>query len=201
MKRILDTLDQVTIESLPRVDFHKDEILFQEDDICQGVGILLSGRIKIASYTLEGLEIIYNTLEAGEMFGQNLLFSSSPLYRGNVIAIKDGSMLILSEENLLSILRSNPEFLKAYLQSQAEWGKAVNAKLKLLSLDKAEERFELYMSLHQGRIEFKSVSALAKEMFLSRETLSRLLTSLINQGRIARDGNSIWLLGKQETHP
>ena len=35
--------------------------------------------------------------------------------------------------------------------------------------------------MHKGLIEFKTISGLAKEMYLQRETLSRLLSKLVNE--------------------
>lgn len=74
------------------VKFQKGNILFHEEEKCLHVGILLSGLIEIKSYTLSGQEILYNRIKKGDMFGNNLIMSSFPYYKGNVIAESDGEV-------------------------------------------------------------------------------------------------------------
>ena len=175
--------------------FHlnKDEILFHEDDECDEVGIVLKGNISIVSYSLSGTEIIYNNLKEGQMFGNNLLFSSHPFYKGNVIAKEKSEVVVIEKRTLLSFFSENEEFLIAYLKYSSDFSKTLNNQIKLLSFDSAEERL-LYFLKDQKSIKIKSVSSLAKSLFLSREATSRLLTKMKKEGKIMRKGNIIELL-------
>ena len=175
------------------VQLKKGQILFHESDRCEYVGLVTKGQIVISSYTLSGNEIIYNNIGVGDMFGNNLLFSSNPYYKGNVIAIFNSEIILFNKDNLLSIFQQNPAFLEEYLHFQAEFAKNLNHKLKILSFDSAEERL-LYLLNEKKKIRIKSVSALAKELYLSRETLSRLITRLVDEGKISRAGNIVELL-------
>jgi len=174
------------------VSFKKGNILFHENDKCEYIGIVIKGEIQISSYSLSGQEIIYNTIKKDEMFGNNLLFSESPFYRGNVMGKEDGDLILFPKSNLLTILKNNDEFLTIYLQVCADFSKSLNAQIKLLSLSSAEERLIFFLENHSP-YHYKSVAGFAKTLYLSRETLSRLISKMIKEGKIKKKGNTLYL--------
>lgn len=186
MKTLLELIESNPLLKSDKRHFKKGEILFHEDENCDAIYILEDGEVSISSYTLSGAEIVYNEVKPGEMFGNNLLFSSDNRFRGNVIGLKEGAIYIISKGKLIQALQSDQEFLELYLKTQSDFGKSLNAKLKILSFDKARERLEFFLSMHQGEIAFKSISELARSLFLKRETLSRLLSQMEEEGKITR---------------
>lgn len=175
------------------ISVKKGETLFHEGEKCQYVGILLSGEITISSFTLSGQQIVYNIIEKGDMFGNNLLFSDNSSYRGDAIATSDGLVFLINKENLLKIMQNNGIFLENYLNLQANFSKKLNFNLKILSLSSARERFLYYLDERQS-IRYKSISALANSLYLTRETLSRLISELVKEGKIEKKDNLITLL-------
>ena len=174
------------------VKVNKNQIVFHEEEECEYLAIVLSGEINITSYTLSGQEITYNIVRKNGMFGNNLLFSSKPYYRGHVIAKMDSEIFLINKQNLLKIMQNNACFLEEYLSKQADFSKSLNSQIKLLSFDSAEEKLLFYLKEKQV-VEFASVSSLAKTLFLTRETLSRLISKLVKEKRIIRKGNIIEL--------
>ncbi len=174
------------------VKVKKNQIVFHEEEECEYIAIVLSGEINITSYTLSGQEIIYNVIKKNGMFGNNLLFSSKPYYRGHVIAKVDSEILLINKQNLIKILQNNACFLQEYLSKQADFSKSLNSQIKLLSFDSAEEKLLYYLKEKQV-VEFASITSLAKTLFLTRETLSRLISKLVREKRIVRKGNIIEL--------
>ena len=182
--KLLDTLNSQEKNLFERKTFAKEDHLFLEGQICPGVFYLESGEIEIASYSSSGKKIVYNQIRAGELFGFNLVFSSDPHFRGNVIASVDGSLLSLSKDRLVGLLQSNSAFLEEYLKAQSDFGKSLNEKIKLLGFDSAQERLLFFLQTHQGKATFASISDLAKRLFLERETLSRLVHRLEKEGKV-----------------
>ena len=156
-----------------------------------GVGIVLEGKLRIRSYSLEGKEIVYNLLGAGEIFGNNLLFSSDETFRGSVVGESDGSILYIDKESLVGILQTNKDFLLEYLKAQSDFGKSLNARIKLLSLPSPEERLDYVLSLGKGSIQFKSLTVLSEQLHIKRETLSRLVHRLKKDGQITLEKHRI----------
>lgn len=169
----------------------KDEILFHEDDLCDSIGVVIEGRIDIVSYSFSGKEILYNSLRKNEIFGNNLVFSDNPKYRGNIIAKEDALVAIIKRDSLIKILQNNQQFLLEYLKIQSNFGKSLNSKIKLLSFNNALDRFEYFIYINNNRIHYKNVADLARTLFMERETLSRLLSTLEKEGVIHRDKHLI----------
>lgn len=176
------------------IDLQKGEILFHENEVCEDIGIIVEGEVSISSYSYHGEEIIYNLLGENEVFGNNLLFSSDPHYRGNILAKKASKVALISKNNLLFLLQNNQDFLLEYLNIQSDFGKRLNAIIKLLSFNNAEERFLYYLFLNGNDIHYSNVTSLAKQLFLQRETLSRLLSSMEKRHQIKRSKKRIILL-------
>ncbi len=191
---IIDFLNEKEKALVSFKSFKKNDVLFRENELCSSIGIVLKGRIDIASYSFEGNELIYNSLSAGEIFGNNLIFSTTPKYKGDVIAKEDADIAFINANNLLYLLQSNKSFLKDYLKIQSDFGKKLNYQIKLLSYESAYERFEYYMFSNEGHIEYKTITALANDLHLKRETLSRLLSDLEKRRLIRRLNKHIYLL-------
>ena len=183
--------------SVENIVFEKGNIIYHEGDVCENIGIVISGKIDIVSYSFEGKEQLINTLKAGEIFGNNLLFSSEPLYRGDVVAKEKSVVAFINKENLVFLLQNNAEFLNLYLKAQSDKAKALTARIQLLSFTNAEERLFYYASKNDGVINFKNVTSLAATIGVQRETLSRLLTNLIERHLIKKEKGKITVIKKK----
>lgn len=174
----------------------KNEIAYHEGDLCTSICIVLKGAFDIISYSYKGKQILYNSVKTEEMFGNNLILSSEPYYRGNVIAKKESEIAIIEQPTFLYLMKNNEAFLKEYLKVQSEFGKSLNAKIKLLSFSLAEERLNYYLLMHGGVVTYKYITNLAEQLNLTREVLSRLLSKLEKEGKIKRSNKTIELIKK-----
>lgn len=194
MENLINLLTSDELKLISKKHFNAGEIISREGEECSSIGILLSGKIRIISYSFEGDEIVFNSLKENDIYGNNLLFSSDNKYKGNVEAIVDSTVCFIFKDNLLKILQNNQKFLLAYLAYQSEFGKNLNSVIKLLSFDSAEERFLFYLHQHHNKISYKSISDLATTIHLKRETLSRLITKLEKKHIIRRASKEISLI-------
>lgn len=179
---------------LEKRSFKAGKTIFLENDTCKAVAVVKSGEISIKSYFSNGKEVTYNVLEEGHMFGNNLVFSSNPRYRGDVISQKESEIWFLSKENLLKILKTDEEFLVLYLTQQSDFSKTLNLKIKLLTINGAEDRLLYYLTFNKNKISYKSITKLADELYLSRESLSRTITKLAKIKKIKKLGKTLELV-------
>ncbi|MBQ1346740.1 MAG: Crp/Fnr family transcriptional regulator [Erysipelotrichaceae bacterium] len=191
---IIALLNEKEKERLIYKELRKGETLFYENDCCGEIGIVKYGKLLITSYPENGNPIIYNRLKEDDMFGNNLLFSSQPFYKGDVIAESDSGIILIKKDVLIGFLEENTDFLLAYLQIQADSGKRLHSRIRLLSIDSAQERFITYLRENGNKITYSSVSDLADDLFIRRETLSRLLSKLIKNKVVIKDGKTVRLL-------
>ena len=194
---ILNVLSKKEHQLVKGYQIAKGNVIYHEGDICESIGIIISGKIDIVTYSFDGKELLINSLKSGEIFGNNLLFSSSPIYRGNVIAKEKAVVAFINKENLVTLLQNNTEFLNLYLQAQSDKAKALTARIQLLSFPNAEERLFFYASKNNGVINFKNVTTLAATIGVQRETLSRLLTNLIERHLIKKEKGKITVTKKK----
>ena len=194
---LLNVLSKKEHQMVKGYQIAKNSTIYHEGDVCENIGIVVSGKIDIVSYSFEGKEQIINTLKAGDIFGNNLLFSSEPVYRGDVIAKEKSVVAFINKENLVYLLQNNREFLDLYLKAQSDKAKALTARIQLLSFTNAEERLFYYASKNNNVITFKNVTTLAATIGVQRETLSRLLTSLIKRHLIKKEKGKITVLKKK----
>ena len=191
-KNILSLLSKEEQSLLEVKSVVKGAYLHREGELCSKVSIVVSGGVKIASMHYFGSEVIFNILEKGDIFGNNLIFSDEPVYKGDVVAIKDSTIVSISIENLTKLLQSNKEFLVAYLNVQSNFGKKLNSTIKMLSMNSAEDRFMYFLHESKHEIIYHSVADLADILNLKRETLSRLLTKLEKENIIRRSPHHIY---------
>ena len=174
--------------------YQPQETIFFENDICISVGIVKSGEISIKSYFANGKEVTYIVLEEGQMFGNNLVFSSTPRYRGDVISQKQSEIWFISREKLLKLLKQDDELLVLYLTQQSDFSKNLNFKIKLLTISGVEDRLTYYLTFNKGKITYKSITKLANQLYLTRESLSRTITKMIKEKKITQINNTLKLV-------
>lgn len=191
---ILDYLSLSQQKKIKHQKYKKGSLIYSENDKCTSIGIVLSGQVSIVSYLEDGNEVVYNVIKENGIFGNNLIFSSSPYYKGNIITNEDSLIAFIPKNLLIELLSSNKEFMVEYLKIQSDFTKTLNNTIKLLSMDSAEMRLYYYLHENNNEIIFDSITDLSKKLFIQRETLSRLLSKLERQKKIKRNSNTIKLL-------
>lgn len=190
---MFNSINQIDKETkFRKSNFKKNEIIFNEDQICEEMGIIISGEYIIQSLSFNGNEIIYAYLKEGDIFGQNLLFSDNSKYKGNVICIKPGEVQFIKKNNLLYIFNKYPNILSIFLKKQSNSIISLNDNIKILSFESAEERLIFFLS-NKGKYQYQTITKLAKILNLRRETLSRLIVKLIKKDVIYKDDTYIYL--------
>ena len=183
---IINYLTKAQLNKTKMVQIKKGTTLFQEEEKCDSIGIIINGQIEVFTYLI-----------SGEMFGSNLVFSSHPYYRGNVVALTDCSVCIIDKDTLKNLLSQNEQFLEHYLNSQSDFTKRLNFKIKMLSIPSAKDRLLFALENNPNNtIHFKTVTALAEYLGLARETTSRAITFLLNE-RLVKYSNKTITLKKE----
>ena len=191
---IIDLLTEQEKNYLIYKSFKEDEVLFYENDVCNTLGVVIEGELKISSFTFEGNEIIYNELVRGSVFGNNLLFSKDNRYKGDIRATSKGKVAIIKKDNLVKLLTGNEKFLKEYLSIQSDFARSLNSKIKLLSFINAKERLLYYLFINNNHVKYKSITGLSKNLYLTREATSRLISTLVKENKIIKKKHEIILV-------
>lgn len=191
---ILNLLNNKQYKKLIIKEYKKDDILFKENEKCTKIGILLEGKLSIQSYLEDGNIVIYNIINQDEMFGNNLIYSSNPYYKGLIISLTNCKVAFIDKQELTNLLKINNDFLMEYLSINSNFSKKLNDRIKLLSISSAKERLMYYFHINNNEIDYESITSLANELYLQRETLSRLINKLVKEKVIIKDKNRLKLL-------
>ena len=191
--KILDSVKKYK-DIIERQSYKKGETIFLENDACRKIGIISHGEISIKSYFSNGKEVVYNVLNKGQIFGNNLIFSSNPHYRGDVVSEQYSEIFFIYKESLIKILQNDEEFLIEYLNEQSDFSKTLNLKIKLLTISSAADRLIYFLTINKNKISYKSITKLANELYLTRESLSRTIKKLKENKTIKTSKKTIALM-------
>lgn len=191
-----DLLTYIKKYNLPVKSLSSGDILFNEGDECNKMGIVVKGELCISTITFNEKEETFNIIKEGEMFGDLLIFSYNPVYLGDVIATRKTQVIIITKTKLLELLQQDKVFLSIYLSTICN--KAVNIKKqsKLLSHKNIEDRILFYLKLHinkNNEFKYTTITDISKELSLPRPSVSRSLTNLENKGYIVKRNHVIIL--------
>lgn len=103
-------IDQFILESKGAVveSYDVADFIFTEDDIIRYYYQIVEGRVKLNNYTNGGKEILQNNIDAGESFGEYLLFLDNARSPVNAVAVTSCKILKLSKPLFLNLLQENP---------------------------------------------------------------------------------------------
>ena len=66
----------VLLQTGKTINYKNNDVIFNEHDLCENIGFIIKGKIKIYTSSKDANEIVINTLSENDCFGDLLLFSS-----------------------------------------------------------------------------------------------------------------------------
>lgn len=195
MKNLLDILnDEQKNKYIEIKHYSKNSIIFSEGLICNYIGIVLDGDVIISTITYNNNEEIINVIKKNNIFGNNLIFSSSPIFLGNIISYTNTTIAFISKNNLKLLFNENKEFLYKYLELISNQILEEKQKVKLLVHKNIRDRLLFYFNNEQkkkGLIKIKSIAELARILSLPRPSVSREIYKMIDEKIISYNNKII----------
>lgn len=196
-------MNYLTFEQLPANlqsratyrDIEAKQILVQQGETTDSIYFLLSGQIRLATFTEERIINHYFVL-TGESFGETALFSDVQVC--SAIADVPSRIAAIDKELFRQALQDDPNLAHSYMNQLAHRYKVVKTLLELRSIRSARERLLQYLN-QQVEPDSKTIvlqrplKDLAIELGLSAEALYRTLSLLQSEGLITRKQRSITL--------
>lgn len=184
--------------------YHKDNIILIEEEVGTTMFIIISGRVKISRISDDGREVILSILSEGDFFGEMALLDGQTR-SANVTAIEESELLMLRREDFLQMLYDYPQIAINLLKELAQRIRKSDEQIKSLSLQDATGRVAATILriaedsgiFHKGMVEIPDLPLqqdLANMAGTSRETISRVIKSLCQDGYLKKEGNKIIIL-------
>ena len=82
--------------------------IFQKGDPGLSMMAVVSGRVKICTYSADGKELVLNIIDCGGLFGEIAVLDGQPR-SGDAVALEDSELLVLERARLMPFLTANPD--------------------------------------------------------------------------------------------
>ncbi|HFE63890.1 MAG TPA: Crp/Fnr family transcriptional regulator [Caldithrix sp.] len=184
--------------------YHKDNLILIEEEVGSTMFVILSGRVKISRISDDGREVILSILSDGDFFGEMSLLDGYTR-SANVTAIDDSELLVIRREEFLQMLHDFPQIAINLLKELAQRIRKSDEHIKSLSLQDATGRVASTLLriaedsgvFRRGQVEILELPLqqdLANMAGTSRETISRVIKTLCNQGYLKKESGKIIIL-------
>jgi CRP/FNR family transcriptional regulator, anaerobic regulatory protein len=200
---LFEALDETQLkkvtDKIVQKNYEKNQMIFFEGDKSEKLYLINRGKVKIFKYNRDGREQILYILSEGDFIGDISLFKQIDL-RFNAQAIDNVNICELTKPDLEEIIRENSEIALKMLQSSYSRIEKLESLVQSLSNKDIESRIaglllsfiqdfgepsedEIYLNLPLSRED------LANYIGVTRETISRKLGSLQDEGILKLEGN------------
>ena len=183
--------------------YEKGEMILYAEENSTDMYCILSGAVRVLNYSLSGREIVYDDICAGGIFGE--ICALDGLGRSaHVIAIEPVQVARFQRSVFIETLESYPQVAIALSRHLAAIIRA--AGRRIIDTSTKSSRLRLLMEIltmsdaQGGRNaqqmvlgKFPTHRDLAGKIGCTRETVTRILQSLGEEGLILRDGTNFYL--------
>jgi CRP/FNR family transcriptional regulator, cyclic AMP receptor protein len=186
--------------------YKNKERLYSATDMVEQVYVLKEGEI-ILYRSANGKRTVIDVLKPGDVFG-NISFSDDGINDNFAEASQDSYACVFNKDDLLELFRQYPELALTMLQAMSNRMHEYEQKLYDLSSSDAKTRvvrqLETLAQKEQRSIMptvLRRTSRLTHERLgemtgLSRETVTRVLAELKNEGTVTMEGKQIILVAR-----
>jgi CRP/FNR family transcriptional regulator, cyclic AMP receptor protein len=186
-----------------RRKFPAKNLVLQEGEPGEVLLIILSGKVKVLLSGKNGQEFILAMLGHGNFFGEMAILESAPR-SASVITVEPCEFLLLSQKDFTTLLKTHPTIALKILKNLSQRLRKTNENIRslvmfdiygrvgrcLLNLVEAQGGRANGQLLVQNRPSFQE---LAKMVGCSRETLSRTIKALKDNGCLTVTRNTIYI--------
>ena len=179
----------------------KGQILFQKGAMLDGFYVVVYGAIKLAFSSPQGNEKVVSIVEAGQSFGEAVVFMERP---SPVLsqALEETLLLLIAKQNLFTAIDHDSAFARRMLAGLSIRLHGLIEDVEHYSLRSATQRLisfllQLAGAPESGLIELAlpaSKQVIASRLNLTPETLSRVLHSLSDSGLVTVKGRHITMI-------
>lgn len=174
------------------------ETLFRQGDPATGVYAVVHGRIALVTASPHRQERVSAIIEAGRSFGEAIMFLEKPCIV-SARALGDALVLHVAKETVFAELERSPGFARRVIAALSEKLHAAVRELDLYALGSGSRRFAAWLmrsvpATQRGSVEVTlpaAKRAIASQLNLSAEHLSRILRELTAEGLIDVRGRSV----------
>lgn len=168
--------------------FSKNKMIFNEGEKAAKLFFLVRGRLKLYKLSKEGKEQILHIVKAGETFAEAPLFKGArfPAY---CQALEKSEVGYINREHLIELIESDSTLAMRMLAILSQKLYLLSDLVENLSLKESRDRLLNYLHIQSKKLGGAktidlgiSKTVLANMIGTSRENLSRIMATLVDEG-------------------
>ena len=200
---MFETLGQECMRWVCRTSVRKGEVLFEKNDPSEHIYGLVSGQLKLYSSANSGQQVSLELIAPGEVLGVIGVAADKPRH-ASVIALANSELATIRRRDLEPLMDRHPALRTALSREAAEAAARFTRRLEDTAFLSIEDRIEKTLSDLASRFGERVESGtrihlrqrdIADLLGLSRESVSRVLTSKSMRGQLELGRGNIVLVG------
>jgi CRP/FNR family cyclic AMP-dependent transcriptional regulator len=199
-------LRESDLEGLLRVlrtrEYTRNSVILFAHEPCNGFYVLLSGQVKVMLIAEDGREVILSLVRPGDFFGEKALLDEEP-HAASVIAMEDTKLLVLNRADFQRCINEMPGIAFGLLRALCRRLRDADHKIGgLILLDVTGRLCHLLLDLANYAdgttiSDLPTHQVLAQMVGSTRETVSRTLGALADQGAIDVSRRGVKILNRE----
>lgn len=191
-----DELNRLAHQLIERV-FAQDEIVFLEDEPCQGLYIVREGSVKVYKLSAEGREQVLTTIGANASFNEVAVFDGGA-NPANVAALEPTKIWILPRALIIDLIERRSDVALAVIQNLGMRLRRMVSLVEDLSLRQVSARLaKLLLETAASQERALTQQEMAARLGTVREMIGRSLRQLETRGLIKIERGKIVILDRQ----
>lgn len=195
-----DTKKQTVLNQLNAKYYKRNEVVVQKGQPSSELFFLISGRLKVVDYALNGREVGFVFIEAGSHFGELALIDGKPR-SASILATEKATVAVLPKQHAQTLMYSEPSVSKKLLKQLANIIRQNNEHMVMLGNTSAPNRVNILLMKYAQDINGvltiekpPTQTEIATMTNTTRETVSRTLSQLIDSGYIEKQGKKLTII-------
>jgi CRP/FNR family cyclic AMP-dependent transcriptional regulator len=183
--------------------YAKREVVLQKGGHGDGLLFLLTGQLQVIDITEDGRAIGLRMLAPGDFFGEIALINNSTR-SASVVALSAVVVAFLPASTAMHLFSHSPSVAKQMLQHLAQKIQRDSEFRALLSINNTAKRIYTYLAMQNRKEPVAGAHAvlenlpthqdIANMINTSRETVTRALAVLVQQGIVQKDANRLIII-------
>jgi len=193
----IETIWRLSVEQ----KFKKNEMILFEDEPDTRLFIITEGIVKLTRISEEGREFIFTFLGEGDFFGELSLFDDE-IRSTNAVAVKESTVFSFQRSDYIKIFRQFPQITLNLLREMTQRLRERDRMIKSMSLQNATGKVACTIlrfadesgDINMGQVEIPRLPPhrdIANMVGTSRETISRAINLLTEQGYLQKEGGRL----------
>lgn len=178
-------------------DYNKDDVIAIEEDDCHSLGIILLGNVEIHKPFPSGKVVTISYFEAGNVFGEALVFSKYHKYPATIIASSECKIMYIEKSDVIKLMSFDSRVLNNFAAVLSDRILMLNERLTNLSYDTVRKKIANLILIEYSKQKNKYLvlpfcrRKMAELLNIPRPSLSRELMKMKDDGIIDYHRNKL----------